>query len=626
MFSNRQGSILNLLLSDKYIKIDEISNRLNLSSSTIKNEIKDIKNNLNVYKLSLDSKKGVGLKISGSSEDIKKLKDDIIFNSTSENNRIYEIAYLLLVSDKNTVNINELCNTFFISRSTLDKSYDDLSKYLASFGLTLNHIKGKSLYEIQGKEECIRKALASTIRSLNELDSYASQTTRINPWIKRNMDIDIDLLINKINKYLENMNVKYSDVVINTLAIHIAISIMRLRQDNKISIKPIKDIKYQDTYNRVISLTKEIGDIYGVVFNDKENTIIYSFLINTNNLLEASNELRNKENKEIAKEIIDLVNNVREINVDNEELVNALTLHLVTLSNRIENNEFLTNPLLEQIKTEYPDAFGLAYMCNSIFIRHFNKSLNEDEIGFIAIHIESMLEQTTERIKIVIVCSHGIGVSQLVASRIETRFSQINIVDTISEKDVNKYDTNIDLFITTLPIKTKTYSILVSPLLLSDDISRIESFINEYKKNIPSLLDSVCFSTLLNKSYKDQQEVFKVVEKHLQGLNIINDGFRQALVNRENIISTAIGNNTALPHVPEEYIKQSFIMIVTLKHKINWGNEKVDEVVVLGIKKSDFKRLSLKLRTFFRSLYDEQTHLKLLKLNNESKVKELINI
>ena len=110
-----------------------------------------------------------------------------------------------------------------------------------------------------------------------------------------------------------------------------------------------------------------------------------------------------------------------------------MELHLIPLANRIINQVNLKNPMMNQIKMEYPDAFGIAYMCNSLFKKYFNHLLSEDELAYLAIHIESMIEQEEQAIKTILVCSQGIGVSQLLASRIQTTFSKIKIIDVIAE-------------------------------------------------------------------------------------------------------------------------------------------------------------------------------------------------
>ena len=95
---------------------------------------------------------------------------------------------------------------------------------------------------------------------------------------------------------------------------------------------------------------------------------------------------------------------------------------------------------------------------------------------------------------------------------------------------------------------------------------------------------------------------------------------------REKKCSTSIGFETAIPHVSEEYINKSFICLITNERLIDWGNDKVNVVLVLGITTEDMKRINVKIRNFYRQLYDPQIHSKLLTIKDETELKELLNV
>ena len=73
----------------------------------------------------------------------------------------------------------------------------------------------------------------------------------------------------------------------------------------------------------------------------------------------------------IANHIKELVQSILNITVS-EKNFNNLVLHLRPMINRLEHNMQIKNPLLENIKREYPEAYGIAWMCNPIFVREFD--------------------------------------------------------------------------------------------------------------------------------------------------------------------------------------------------------------------------------------------------------------
>ncbi|WP_241433563.1 hypothetical protein [Listeria floridensis] len=85
-----------------------------------------------------------------------------------------------------------------------------------------------------------------------------------------------------------------------------------------------------------------------------------------------------------------------------------------------------------------------------------------------------------------LVCSTGIGTSELLKIRLEKNFQNINIVATMSERQMMKnkgfLDENIDVILSTLrmPLKSIDLPVLtISPLLTSQDIQKINYMLKE---------------------------------------------------------------------------------------------------------------------------------------------------
>ena len=622
--------ILVLLNQSSFITRDAIADKMDLSVSTIKKELQILPNILKRYNLILNSKKGIGIQIIGSNSDKYKLKQEILIH-TNDSNRVNEIAYALLISDNNTISIDEICNRYYISRTSVLNDIEKLKKRFEKYQINLEQLKGKSVYKLSGSENNIRKCLFDIIKNNQNEESYDYVTSYENvcKWLRKNANIDSNKIKIGIDEMLDHLNLKYSDTALNALTMHIAISIIRLQQGNSMieNTKESTAIMYPVIYKEIKLFTCKLEKLYRIKFNANEINTIYEYLLNSNNLVENIGLFEAKDVEIIADEIIRLVSNTRNIQIYNKSLEKGLILHLIPLMHRIISESYLKNPLLEKIKEEYPDAFGLSWMTNSIFKERFGKVLPEDEIGFIAIHIEAMLEQSESRIKTVIVCSYGVGVSQLLASKIENRFSRLNIMAVIEEGKIKKYDNGeVDLFLSTFPLHTKTYNIFVNPLLLSDDISRISYFIDSFSRNTTKLLDQIKFLALSNQEFESQKDLFQKAEIFLNQKRLIKQGFLDNIMEREKKCSTSIGFETAIPHVSEEYINKSFICLITNERLIDWGNDKVNVVLVLGITTEDMKRINVKIRNFYRQLYDPQIHSKLLTIKDETELKELLNV
>ncbi|SEJ00826.1 PTS system, fructose-specific IIA component [Alkalibacterium gilvum] len=85
---------------------------------------------------------------------------------------------------------------------------------------------------------------------------------------------------------------------------------------------------------------------------------------------------------------------------------------------------------------------------------------------------------------------------------------------------------------------------------------------------------------LFDLDVKDYREVISTLSDLLYENHVINskEEFNNAVIERENDISTSIGNELAIPHGKSESVLHSSIALAVLKNKIKWGGEGNDEV------------------------------------------------
>jgi PTS system fructose-specific IIA component len=85
---------------------------------------------------------------------------------------------------------------------------------------------------------------------------------------------------------------------------------------------------------------------------------------------------------------------------------------------------------------------------------------------------------------------------------------------------------------------------------------------------------------LFDLDVKDYREVISALSDLLYENHVINskEEFNNAVIERENDISTSIGNELAIPHGKSESVLHSSIALAVLKNKIKWGGEGNDEV------------------------------------------------
>lgn len=303
---------------------------------------------------------------------------------------------------------------------------------------------------------------------------------------------------------------------------------------------------------------------------------------------------------------------------DNEKLLNGLVRHLGPAINRIKLKLDVMNPLVKEIKLMYPYLFQVASECVKVIEEEEHIVVPEDEVAYIATHIGSAIKNekrnNINKYRVVVACSSGIGTSQLLSTEIEKEFYNLDIVDIIStlEIDVDRIkQQNVDLIITTIPIPAIDIpTIQVNCILTEQNKIEIKKFLDELipKKHITKYNKTLHLNEKINrlKQYCDTilevLDNFKLIEEasihdlkeliqFVSTLIVTSEEDRselgKAFMDREEKGSTILGKKSMmLLHTRTTVIDTLHFMVVRGKDKIPIYNNKnilvhLDVIVVM---------------------------------------------
>lgn len=114
-----------------------------------------------------------------------------------------------------------------------------------------------------------------------------------------------------------------------------------------------------------------------------------------------------------------------------ESFIVALTDHLIFAFKRLQNNQLITNPFLSETKYSYPEAYKIAKRVVARINSELDVDFPEDEVGFIALHIASQIDdvniQDTQKVaqlikNIVTLIEHDLNVNVSTSSIQYQRF------------------------------------------------------------------------------------------------------------------------------------------------------------------------------------------------------------
>ncbi|WP_026495972.1 PTS sugar transporter subunit IIA [Butyrivibrio sp. WCD3002] len=122
----------------------------------------------------------------------------------------------------------------------------------------------------------------------------------------------------------------------------------------------------------------------------------------------------------------------------------------------------------------------------------------------------------------------------------------------------------------------------------------------------------------INQKGSSKEDVIRRIGEIFSSQGCTDESYTQAMLDKEKVFNTYIGNEIAIPHGIEEakkYIKKTGLVLMTFPEGLDWGaSEKVR--VVIGIAAVGDEHLEV-LQKIAMTFSDKQGLEDLLKLNEE---------
>lgn len=604
---DRHKKILGLFLlhSETNLLVQEIAENIDVSEKTVRNDFKEIDEWLKVHSTALlirKRSKGVSLEITD--EERKRLisKLNIIkpIDNSDDEIRIFEILKAILNKHK-TFTIKELSERFYVSKSIIKKDIETIDYFLTLFNLKLT-TKQKIGIVVEGEERNRRNAMLR----------FLELSRKNNPSSKHLLESlfqhhEITFVEGQLKKLENELPLPLTEGSLKNLVIHLLIAIQRIKLKNQI-VLPIDELQVIKNRKEFIfskKLAQKIGYYFALKFPEHE--IAYIALRVLGGKLQYPSFAEGKPTIQIdpmalefLEEIISRISKMTNIDFKQDELLyHGLSIHLHSTFNRLRHHLPISNPMVIEIKKMYPYMFQMIYSVINELPKDLLTEIPEDEMAYLVLHFQSALERINklsgENKRALIVCSMGIGMSQLLKSKLERKFHSLEIVGCIPSSQLKavKNSEKIDFVITTLPVETDIPAIEISPLLFDYEQQKLEEFIKnlERNSNLSILKD------FLNEDFMfmhletvDRFDAIEKITKELFNKGMVKEEYIISTLQREKTSSTSIGGGIAIPHGDPNLVINPVIAIATFKQPINWGNEHVSIIFVLAYKQTDSTR------------------------------------
>ncbi|WP_414043960.1 BglG family transcription antiterminator [Macrococcus sp. EM39E] len=589
--NKRQTQIVIELYRDDIYKTSEYLARIfNVSSKTIRNEIKNIETFQLDLGFEITSMRSKGYKLKVIDEEI--FKYHILSNATKEitidyNNQSNRVQFIMgkLLLSPTYIKLEVLADLMYVSKTTVQNDLKLVKNNFEKYNL---EIVSKPRYGLKviGEEFQKRFCISEYLFDHENLKDNTLQFELTEDESNKIKEIILDTIAT------ESFNV--TDMTINNLFVHIVIALGRIKGNGNIDNFYYDSLSGTKEYKIANEIVLKVEKYFDVNISKEEVAYIALHLIGqgiNKNEEVISTLIETYHLEDIIFKMLDEIKKTVGIDlIEDQELKKALILHLSTAFNRYKYHMNFRNPLLDMLKKEYPFAFDAALICAKVIEKEMKYKINESEVGYIAMHLGGAmerLEKEKERIKTLIVCASGVSSSQLLKYRIQNLFEKDIEVMGISEMyKVKQHDIpNVDLIISTVPLDVQFESvdiIQVNPILIQSDIEQITNYINKPKKELRFFREELVF---LKQKYETFNEILDFVEDKLLKDNLIYSDFKEKVIEREKVAPTSYGNYVAAPHPITSASKESFLVFVTLEKPIEWSGKDVQWLCFICLEK-----------------------------------------
>ncbi len=493
MLTPRIKQILIYLLNAEQPATDsEVAAALGVSKRTILREADYIATILKDYGLTLVRKKGEGSQIEGDDDRKQELLKELMEKKeqiVSDKEKRRNLLKLELLRNRDPQKLFYYSDMFGVSEATISTDLEAINDWITECHLEIIRKPGYGIC-LSGSEKSYRTAMQRFVTENMKSRREAEPDENIYLLMKEEILSDVE-------KVLENLNEPYLHLLTNDayvgLLVHLAVAVERISKGELVS-ESTYDARFDNGYEIAQNIAEALEKEFVITIPESEvnNILLHIKGAKLNYTSEAAGEsgIATDELMGIIDAMIEVLDPdlARELRYE-DDFIRGLIVHLKPALYRIKNEMTISNPLLPQIRQEYPEVYADCKKAARVVTDRTGLVLNDAEIGYLAMHFGAAREKIESRkrkkrtVTIGVICASGFGVAQLMMAKLKSEFADWDIVfkaygiDEITQHTISR----TDFFISSIGVDDLAVDyLLVNPLITQRDILQISVKIDEY--------------------------------------------------------------------------------------------------------------------------------------------------
>lgn len=636
--TDRQKRLVSYLMKQKGYQTAKVyAAEFNVSERTIYSDLKKIENVLNFKGYELEKKSGVGIGLREKKTNHADTREIAELDKYTIYGRRKEIMNLLLF-EKQNITIEALSEMFLVSKSSITNDLKFIEKKLTlrnKVQLVSDH-KGTRL---EGMEEEIQKVffefnqyifeenellLFDEEKSLDILSSYYGIDT---------VSVCSRVLFSYIKAEVGYISEQYIINVLNMMVI----LIYRMqkgyclkKENDSVSLSGLSFTIHKSATDMLEKISIRLNFNYSL----REVEYLSNVLISNKFEKVPSNEKTNL----IVNKIIQKVGESISFDFEKDDkLQKQLSTHIPAMIYRLKLGVRTKNPFISQIKQEFRLVFDVIWVALSEYEETLGGRLNEDEIGFLALYFQSVIERSKVGKKILIVCPTGIATSELLLNRVKNILPSFDMLEVASAREVKNINlSEVDFIISTVDVEIKNKKVVVvSPLLNDQDMKNISETYNEsflLSSNMDKRLIKLPFLSkyiddkfiFFDEDFESKEELFNKIGSELVNQNYITQEFINSMEHRETLGGTDLPTGAAIPHGNPKFVNKTVIAFIRNKRYFKWSQHPVKTILIACISQKDIGETKNIFSDIYNLVGDKEVLNEIYILPNKLSLKERI--
>ncbi|HEU0183212.1 MAG TPA: PTS sugar transporter subunit IIA [Agromyces mariniharenae] len=291
------------------------------------------------------------------------------------------------------------------------------------------------------------------------------------------------------------------------------------------------------------------------------------------------------------------------VDLDDEDFIDRLALHVDNLVARASTSNLSRNPLTASIKAAYPLIYELAVYIASELARTEGIAVDDDEIAYIAMHVGAYLDQRRSRgetVRVAVSAPAYHDVHTALAARIRSAVD--DEVELLAPGDEAEH---ADVLVAVIePSSPVERLVLVAPFPTEVDLERVRAEIARVRRarrraRLAASLSRYIAPELFVRGLRglDRDAAIRMLGDRMISAGVIDRAYVEGALERERLSSTAFTEHLAVPHAMTMTARRTAIAIAIDDVPIDWGGASVNVVALIAFAESG--------RAEFQEVFDQ---------------------